>query len=363
MTMPGGPDSPGDPGVGTRFALRAGRREWLVRALLLVVAAVVTVVIVRLVGQIDWAEVGSAMGLLSWWQPLVLLGLLVARQFLNAMPLALYIPGLSTYRATLNDVAASLMALVAPPPSDVALRLAMFASWGVSTAKATGGLVLNMLTFYIVRFAAPLAGFVLLFALGRSPGVRWLELISVALAVAMFVTLLLVVRSDRLALTVGRRAGRAACRVRKNVDPAAWAQACQDFRRDVEERFRHGFAKGLLSQWGMLAVDCGMLVLCLRFVGVSSAEVSLAEIAVAYLFAFPLTIFPFMGLGVVDALVLAAVVEVGGLGVEASAVAGLIVWRVFTLAGPAILGVAALGLWRRSAAGMAQRRRDEVAEA
>ena len=133
--------------------------------------------------------------------------------------------------------------------------------------------------------------------------------------------------------------------------PAAWGSACQRFRSDVDDRFRSGFPRGLLTQAGMVAADFTVLLLCLRFVGVDAADVSAAEVAVAYLFAFPFTIFPFMGVGVVDALILAAVVESGGLDVEATAVAGLIVWRVVTLAGPASLGVVALGLWRRTTAG------------
>ena len=330
--------------------LHAGRSAWITRALLLALAAVITVLVVRLVGQIDWGAVWDAMSQLTWWQPVVLLGMLVVRQVLNAMPLALYIPDVSAYRATLNDLAASLMGLVAPPPSDLALRMAMFSSWGVSAAKALAGLVLNMLTFYIVRFATPLAGFVLAAALGWSPGLRWLELLSLALAATMLVTLHLVVRSQGLALTVGTKAGRAVHRVRPSVDPDGWGQACQRFRVDVEDRYRSGFPRGLLSQVGMIAADFTMLLLCLRFVGVEATDVSAAEVAVAYLFAFPFTIFPFMGIGVVDALILAAVVEAGGLDVEAAAVAALIVWRVFTLAGPALLGVGALALWRRTTA-------------
>ncbi len=330
--------------------LHAGPRSWAVRVLLLALAAAVTVVVVRLVGRIDWAAVGDALSRLTWWQPMVLLAMLMVRQVLNAMPLTLYIPNVSPYRATLNDLAAHLMALVAPPPSDFALRMAMFSSWAVPAAKGLAGLVLNTMTFYIVRFATPLAGFVLLAVLGQSPGIRWLELLSLALAAALLVALLAVVRSDRLARSVGTRAGRAAGRVRPSIDPGAWGSACQRFRSDVDDRFRSGFPRGLLSQAGMVAADFALLLLCLRFVGVDAADVSAAEVAVAYLFAFPFTIFPFMGVGVVDALILAAVVESGGLDVEATAVAGLIVWRVVTLAGPASLGVVALALWRRTTA-------------
>jgi uncharacterized membrane protein YbhN (UPF0104 family) len=207
-----------------------------------------------------------------------------------------------------------------------------------------------MLTFYIVRFATPLLGFVLAAALGWAPGLRWLELLSVALAAAMVVTLHLMVGSQQLAITVGTTAGRAVHRVRPSVEPDAWGDACQRFRTDVQDRYHSGFARGLLSQVGMIAADLTMLVLCLRFVGVDAGDVSFAEVAVAYLFAFPFTIFPFMGIGVVDALILAAVVEAGGLEVEAAAVAALTVWRVFTLAGPGVLGAFAMAMWRSTTA-------------
>ena len=115
-------------------------------------------------------------------------------------------------------------------------------------------------------------------------------------------------------------------------------------------QFRRAFPTSLVGLCGMLAVDLLLLVLCLRFVGLGPGEAPLVDIAIAYLFAYPFTLFPFSGLGIVDALILAALVESGGADVEATAVAGLIVWRVFTLAGPVLMGVAALAHWRRTVA-------------
>lgn len=134
--------------------------------------------------------------------------------------------------------------------------------------------------------------------------------------------------------------------MRRDVDGEGWATACVEFRRDVAGRFHHGFPRSLLALGGMLLADLALLTLCLRFVGVTATEVAVAEIAVAYLFAYPFTLFPFSGIGVVDALVLAALVEVGGDPVEAPSVAALVVWRVFTVAGPVLLGLVALGAWR-----------------
>ena len=312
------------------------------------VAVAVTVVVVNLVGRVDWAAVRDALAQLTWWQPVVLLVLLTVRQVLNAIPLALYLPGVSLVHATLNDLAAILTSIIAPPPSDVALRLAMFSSWGVPPQHSLAGVFMNTLTFYIVRFSAPLLGFVLLAVVGRPPGARWLELLSIAVAAVILVGVLLVVRSERLAQRVGGTAGRLAHRVRRSVDPRAWAATCVAFRAEMAAQFRRAFPTSLLGLCGMLAVDLLLLVLCLRFVGLGRSEVALIDIAIAYLFAYPFTLFPFSGLGVVDALILAALVESGGADVEAAAVAGLIVWRVFTVAGPVLMGVAALAHWRRT---------------
>lgn len=309
----------------------------------------VTFVVVRLVGRVDWGEVRSALTHLSWWHAPLLLAVLIVRQVLNALPLSLYIPGVSAYRATQNDQVAILMSTIAPPPSDIALRMAMFSSWGVPVAKGLAGTLMNTLTFYIVRFGAPAVGFVLLAATGGKVGLRWADLISIAISVAIFVGLMLVVRSEALARKVGTTGGRVAHRVRKTVDPEAWAAACVQFRVDVAARFRRGFPRSVLALSAMLVVDLTMLLMALRFVGLERGEVPIVEVAIAYLFAYPFTLFPFQGIGIVDALVLAAIVQAGGSDVEAVAVAGLVVWRVFTIGGPIALGALGLAAWRRSA--------------
>lgn len=282
-----------------------------------------------------------------------MLAVVLLRQVLGALPLSLYIPGVSAYQATLNDLGAILMSMIAPPPSDVALRVAMFTSWGVTAAKGLAGTLMNTLTFYVVRFATPLLGFVLLLVLGRPPRLRSLEVLSIVVAAAILAGVLLVLRSESLARTVGTRAGRIARRVRRSVDPDAWAEACLSFRADISATFRRGFPRSLFAYLGMLAADLLVLVLCLRFVGVGPQEASVADIAVAYAFAYPFTLFPFSGLGVVDALILASLVPSGDTVLEASVVAGLIVWRVFTVLVPVLLGVLAVASWRRSVPGPA----------
>jgi uncharacterized membrane protein YbhN (UPF0104 family) len=328
--------------------LAAGRtRPWLRRLLLLALGLAVAYVVVDRVGRIDWAAVRAALGHLGWWQPFVLLVMVVVRQVLSASPLHFYIEGLSVGRATQNDLGAILMANVAPSPADYALRTAMFASWGIPAPRGLAGALMNTLTFYIVRFSAPLAGFAVLAVVGGSAGYRWGDLISLAVAAAIAGGVALVLRSDGLARLVGLRCGRLAARFRRHVDPERWAQACVDFRGHLSARFRRGFPRSLAGMAAMLATELVLLVLCLRFVGVARSDVGIGDIAIAFLFAYPLTILPFTGIGIVDALVVAALVEAGGPDVEAPAVAALVVWRVFTLGLPIAMGLGAVVLWRR----------------
>jgi len=326
----------------------ARRKAWLRRWVLLALALLITVLVVRVIGAIDWAAVRDGLARLTWWQVPVLVAVVIVRQVLNALPLAFYIRGVSAYKATLNDLGAILMSVIAPPPSDLALRVTMFTSWGVAAAKGLAGTLMNTLTFYVVRFSAPAVGFVLLLLLGRPAGLRWLDVVFILVAAAILAGVLLVLRSEALARTVGTRAGRVVRRVRRTVDPEAWAAACLTFRADISARFRRGFPRSLLALCGMLATDVLVLLLCLRFVGITAAHASLADIAVAYLFAYPFTLFPFSGIGVVDALILAALVESGGIEIESAAVAGLLVWRVFTVGLPVLMGALAVATWRRT---------------
>jgi hypothetical protein len=211
---------------------------WVRRLVLLAVAVVATIAIVRLIGSIDWDAVWHSFGQLHWWQAPILLLVLVIRQILNASSLSFYIPGVSIYRATINDLSASSLSVVAPPPSDVALRIAMFKSWGVPTSAALAGTTMNTLTFYIVRFGTPLPGAVLIAIVGRSMGLRWLDVASVLISATVLTGVLLVVRSDAWARSVGRYAGQLVRRVRHTADPQACAANCAQFRDDIASRFK-----------------------------------------------------------------------------------------------------------------------------
>jgi hypothetical protein len=327
------------------------RPAWVRPVVLVVILAVCVWVVQQFLGSIDWGAVWDALTRLAFWQVPVLLAFVVLRSLMNAIPLTLFIPGLSAWRALINDLTAAMMAIVAPPPADMMIRVGMFRSWGIDASWGLAGATMTTITFYINRFAAPLIGlglFLTFHGEARRPGT---VAVSVLIAGAILAVLTLVVRSERLAHRIGTAAGRLAQRLRPAVNPDEWAVATKEFRGNVAQRYRRGLPLSLVALTLMVLADAVVLLLALRFVGVSAAEVPTMDVIATFFLAYPLTLPPLMGLGILDVVLLGAFMEVGGDALEPEIIAALTVWRAMTILGPMVLGIGASAWWRRSISG------------
>jgi hypothetical protein len=316
-------------------------------ALLVVVSVVVGYVIVGFVGAIDWAAVASAFARLSWWQAVPLVVVLLVRQVLNGVPLSQFVPGLTLGRSVQNDLAANLLGTVTPPPGDVVIRVAMFRSWGVSVLDGMAGVTLNMLTFYAVRLLMPSIGLVLLAIVGAETGNVGLAALFVLLAVAIIAGLLLVLAQERWAVLLGRIGAQVARRLRREADPDQWSRTVVDFRSRVSTGLPTRLARSLVTLVLMVLADATVLTLALRFTGVDAARLPLLVVVGTFCTAYPLTVMPLFGFGVLDATLLAAYTDAAGLDAEPSIVAALAIWRGVTLLGPLALGALVTLNWRR----------------
>lgn len=335
--------------TGAEGSAAPGRRRAWTRPVVVVVIVVVCLwLATRFVGAIDWAAVGDALSRLRAWQVPVLLAVLLVRQTLNALPLALFIPGLGVGRALRNDLTAHLMVVVTPPPGDIVMRLAMFRSWGIDPARGLAGAMMNMLVFYVNRFTAPVVGLAVLVVLGDGSQRVGAALASGGVALVLAVAVAKLVQGEDMAARVARIAGRLARRLRSSIDPETWAASAVQFQGHVAGQVRTGFPRSLLGLMVMVLADACVLLLALRFVGVSAADIAAYEVIGTFLIAYPLTLPPFMGLGVLDLVLLAAFVEVGGIEIEPDIVAALTVWRATTLLGPILIGLGTTAHWRAS---------------
>lgn len=323
------------------------KKRWVKSVALILISLVVGRIVIGIVGAIDWAAVGSAFTMLQWWQVLPLLGLLVLRQIFNAVPLSRFVDGLSLPKAVQNDLSANLIATVAPPPSDVVLRVGMFRSWGINPVDGMAGVTLNMIVFYAVRFLAPVVGVLLIAIQGVERGQLLVGIGSAIIAAGVIVGLLLLMRSDALASWMGAAAAAVVKRVKSDIDSAQWSRAVVDFRARMAKTLRAGIFPAMAAMLVMVVVDGSLLFCALRFVGVGADQLTFIDVLGAFMMAYPLTILPLFGFGILDASLIATWTAIAGLEYEPAIVAGVIIWRVFTLGGPLLLGAGALSLWRR----------------
>lgn len=338
-------------------AMPARRAAWrkIPRPLLLfgrvVLVVVVAWLLLRLLGGVDWPEVGYALTHLSAWQILVLLVAMLIRRSVLAAPLALFVAGLSYLRAMVNDVAAAAIATIAPAPGDVVLRLAMLRSWGIDTTDAASGLTLGTVLFYIARLAAPALGFAIFWA-ARSfyAPFAWAALLFGAGALVLLCGLLYALRAERTAATLGQLLGRLIQRVRPaSQGPDVWAQRLVEFQTHSANRMRQRGWLAVLSQVALIAVEAGVLILCLGFIGVRLDGPTLLVLACSFMIVYPLAGLPLMGAGILDTTYAAFVSDHTAIEVT-DLVAGLLVWRVAVQLVPVIVGLLTVVWWRRSTA-------------
>ena len=330
--------------------LEAAQREQLRAALkpvaIIVLSCVVGWIVVGFVGAVDWGQVASAFGRLSAWQVVPLVVTLLVRQLLNAVPLSQFVSGLSVGRSMQNDVVANLAGTVAPPPGDVVVRIAMFNSWGINPLDGMAGVALNMMTFYCVRLLAPAVGLVMLAVAGYEAGNVMVAILLALLGVAMMAALLLLLRAETWASLLGQSAARVVRRFKADVDPQVWVKAVVDFRGRMAGDLPPRLARSMVALLGMIVADASILLLALRFTGVDVESLSIALVLGTFLTAYPLTIMPLFGLGVLDASLIAAFTAAAGIASEPIIVAALAIWRATTLLGALALGGVATLYWK-----------------
>ena len=295
---------------------------------------------VRVLARVDWHSVGSALSLLTWWQCGILLLLVVWREVCSSAPLAMFTEDLGLRRAIANDLVGNLTATITPAPADIVARAALFRTWNVSVAQGLAGLVLNSTLFYAVRLGMPVLGAAILLWVGdESATLGWTAALSGIAAVVIAVTLSVVVGSSRSASAVGLWAGKCAEHIRSSwPGPQEMKSRLLTFQSNISERWkRHGLAAaGFLTL--MALTESVVLVIALRFVGVSAASAPTLVIIGAHRSLYLLTAAPFQGIGVMDGA-LVATIAAHAPAQASTLIAGVIIWRVTVQLVPLLAGI------------------------
>jgi uncharacterized protein (TIRG00374 family) len=161
-----------------------------------------------------------------------------------------------------------------------------------------------------------------------------------------------ILRSEGFARRFGRLTGRlvrwAQGIAHRNPSEHDFEDAAVRFRDDLRITWRQRGLRVVLAVVGTYAVTGAIFGLSLRATGLSYDELGVGAIAVVYTVVRLATIVNFTpgGVGVTEALYTSALLIATDGAHESAVVAGVLLFRGLTYAGPIVLGAVALLVWR-----------------
>ncbi len=310
---------------------------------------------------IDYEAVWAALGELDGWEVVVLVGLGLARIPTEALMYRAFLPDLSLWRGTEAYLSSNLAGQVLPPPAPSVVQYGYFRGGGYEP-EAAGLAALGSFLFPMLgRILLPVVALVLLLIAGEvNRSIVLVGVISLVFAVVFGIAGYCFLRTERSARWLGAKFQR----------PLSWIlvklkrDAIQDgagraarLREDTVAVVREGWALGTVGVAANLFATYLILLAALRFVGAPASELPAVDVFAAFAIAFWAgAVFPITGsgLGVVDAVLITALIEISGVSDEVLVAAALL-WRVFYSIIPLPAGAITLSRFRKANPGALRR--------
>lgn len=344
MTDPGAPESP-----------KPKTAVWKRVVQALISLAIVVGIFVGVMPLIaDYGEVFETIRAMTGLElgSLVLFGIWNLATYWFVLTAAL--PGLRLREAAVVNQASTAVSNTMPAGGaiGVGVSLAMYTSWGFRIASIGRSAVVTGIWNNFVKLGMPVLALALLALEGEvTPARLAAAAIGVAILAGAVVLFALVLKSDRLARSIGRGTQSVYNRIRKLLrrDPVGgWDDAASSFRTDTIGLLRHRWLwltiATIVSHVSLYLV----LLVALRHVGVSQEELSWIAVLAAFAFVRLISALPLTpgGVGVVE-LGYAAVLTLGLTDAQsAQVVAAILVFRAVTYLLPIPLGVISYVTWR-----------------
>jgi uncharacterized membrane protein YbhN (UPF0104 family) len=303
---------------------------------------------------IDYDEVWDALTELDAWEVVVLFGLGLARIPTEALMYRAFLPGLGLWRGSEAYLSSNFAGQVLPPPSASVVQYGYFRGAGYAP-DAAGLAALGSFLFPMVgRFLLPLVALILLLVIGEVSGsIALAGGLSLAFTAALGIAGYYLLRGEQSARWLGAKLQRPLSWIlvklkRAPIEDGAGKAA--ELRVQALAVLREGWALGSIGVAANLFLTYLILLAALRFVGVSAPELSAAEAFAAFAVAFWAgAVFPITGsgLGVVDAVLIAMLIELSETSDDAL-VAAVLLWRVFYSVITLPLGAVTLSRFRKA---------------
>jgi len=289
------------------------------------------------------------------WLEITALCLIAVVNLVGYLPLLIAsLPGLRVREAAVSNFASTAISNTLPGGSalGVGVTVTIQRSFGIPSSEIALGAVISGIWNNFAKLGLPVIALGLLAVTGEvGPGLTAAAVVGVAVLAVCIALFAILLRSERFAGRVGGALegliGRIA-RTLKRTPPRGMAQGAVRFRRDAIGLLRgRALAITLATILNNLLLYSVLLV-AIRVVGVSDADVGWIKILAAFAFVRLISAVPVTpgGLGVVELGLTAALGNGLPDAVQNHIAAAVLVYRALTWFAPIPLGTASWLLWR-----------------
>jgi putative heme transporter len=281
----------------------------------------------------------------------VLFGVWVIGLVAYAGVLTAVIPGLRRNQGVVLNTASSAVSNVVPFGGAVGVgaTYGMCRSWGFGVPTTTLGIMVSGIWNIFLKLGLPIVALVLLVIEGRATGgLVGAALVGLAILIAAVVALTLVLRSERLAETIGsglQSAVSAALRLTRRPERAGVREAVVDFRHRSRDLIAARWPRVTFWMLTYSLLQFLLQFLCLKLLG--DHELATIQVFAAFAFGRLLSTVPITpsGVGFADATVIGALVAFGG--DPAVCTAGVLLFTGFTFLLEIPVGGVSWIIWAR----------------
>jgi len=301
----------------------------------------------------DYAAVWDVVQDLTWEQVVLLVGATVLNLVTYAPPWLAALPGISFVRAFVMTQASTASTYIAPGGAAVGIALSygMLRRWGFrGTDVALAAAVIGVWNQFVI-LGFPVIALALLTLTGAQNALlQTAALIALAIFVVGVGAFAAGLSTRRIARWLGNVAARALSRLLRLArrGPVTWTgESLVAFRDNAVRLLGRRWHVITLATLAGHATVFLLFVVCLRVLGVSSAEVTLIEAFASWSLSRLLGSIPITpgGLGLVEVGLTTMLVGFGGKNAEV--VAAVLVYRTLSMVPTLILGLGAAAVWRR----------------